>query len=183
MKRLFLAILLIACLVGETAVQADDSPAVLAAETIGAGWMLVEHAEPGNSLSTWKKLTRYDHPDGSVVAIWLIELGDSIGALESNWGAARLFYGATAEREAVVPDPLSEGISAADVALPDGVSDGIRIEGLGRTNQDTTGAGLFGSLEHRVAIVVLTEGTVNDLTGVAAADYIAGLYFAALSDQ
>jgi hypothetical protein len=45
------------------------------------------------------------------------------------------------------------------------------------------GYGIYASAHTKVAILIVVEGTVNGLTGVAATDYVAGLYFAALSAE
>ena len=45
------------------------------------------------------------------------------------------------------------------------------------------GVSQFGAYDLQVGFVIVSEGTINGLTGVAATDYVAGLYFAALSGQ
>lgn len=179
---LLLAVMLVVPSAGALAQPLPDTElvdTVVPVEAIGTGWELAHSEASESRMNVWNFRANYDGPDGARIEISAIYLGETLGSVVLRWGNARQFFATTAEREAIVPDPLAEGIGHGDIALPDGASDGLRIEGSHRESHLTTGIGLYGSLAGRVAIVVVAMGTVNGLAGVPAADYIAGLYFAA----
>lgn len=178
MKRLLVLLLALFALLAPVA----NAETVLPADALGDGWNITESGPPENSLSQWDVKTVYADASGNTVTIWTIDLGGNLDTISTQWPAARLFFAATAERSAVVPDPLTDGIGRQDRDLPNAATDGLRTEGASRATNATAGIGLYGSAGERLAIVVLVEGTVNDMTGITATDYVAGLYFAALAD-
>jgi opacity protein-like surface antigen len=187
MKRLLL-IALIALLLAPIAVSAQGTPydaigPTVPAESISDGWTVIQEEESPGYPSPWDRQIVYGGPEGSRVTVWLLELGTGLEWVSGSWGRLTAFWIEQAIRETGIADPATATLLTEHVGVDaEGtVSDTKTVEGTNSASGAPIAVSQYGSYDLRFAIVVIAEGTVNGLTGVAATDYVAGLYFAALS--
>jgi len=178
MKRL-LAVLMICVLVFPIGVRAD---ATMDIADLGEGWRYEISAPTGGPLETWESRHTLFGPDGARVLMFVHDIGDSISDRGYEWSQLldRLSIYAGYHAFGLESDP-NPGVSNL-TGVPEGTADAVRDEYIDDFGEPL-GYGIYAIDGTRIAIMVIVEGTVNDLTGVAAADYVAGLYFATLSDQ
>lgn len=180
MKRLILVVFVLflaAPSIGSAQITYELAGAktVVPAEMIGEGWELFDNEVGGSVASGWDRRLTYFGPAGASVVIEATELGDSIHGMAEAWVDLALDV---FERNSPVD------FETTDAAIDhEAISDTVALEGSDPATGQPVGVCLYGSLSERIAVVIRTEGTVNELTGVAASDYIAGLYFAALSGE
>lgn len=178
MKRL-LAVLMICVLVCPMGAHADGNP-VVKAETFGDGWSVEVTSLDDPADSSWAVRYAYFGPNGNRAMILVYELGDSIVDRSRDWDAVKIamtVYSGATEEMIEAADPSVTGIAAADFA-----SDALRFACLDLYGR-VCATSAYASSQHPVALIVRVDGAVNELTDIAATDYVAGLYFAALSGQ
>ena len=185
MKRLMMLLVFAALVLPANAyaqpTPVNDFAVEFPAAEIGEGWAISSSGPPENQLLAWSFRTVYTGPEGASIVISTIELGASIGAVSLNWNKAQSFWETMAEREIGASDSVKEGRANK---MPEGIAtDAFAAIGTDPYTGQEAACALYGSLPKATAITVLIKGTVNGLTGVAATDYVAGLYFAALSGQ
>ena len=187
MKRLMFlvlaAVLLVPAVVAaQITYEGPKAETLVDANTLGDGWELSSNQAGGSALNPWDRRLIYYGPSGASLVIEAFTLDDSMSLLTEKF---RSLYVAwimqafdIAEDDSTVP--VMNQTEDADL---EDVSDVYRIDGTNADNALPIGFGFYGSLTHQIVITIHVEGTVNGLTGVAATDYVAGLYFAALSGQ
>jgi len=181
MKRLMLVVAVFALLAIPVTAVRSEGPLV-EPDSFGEGWSIevTEQAAPADG--SWRTRLAYFGPNGNRAMILVYDLGDGISARAEDWNAVMsamtIYSGATTEM-----------INEADTTVPDGIdgisgvaSDAIRFACLDEYGR-VCGASAYAAASHPVAIIVRVDGTVNDRTDLAATDYVAGLYFAALSAE
>lgn len=189
MKRTILAALVL-MLVVSVGVNAQSVPAVVMdvavpADSIGDGWAITHEEESAGYPMPWDRQISYGGPEGARVTVWLLGLGYGLEWVSGSWGRMTAFWSDIATRETGIGDPVNASLFTEHVGVD---IDAVVTDTKGVSGTRTAGAVpiavcQYGAYDVQIGVIVLVEGSVNELTGVAAADYIAGLYFAALSDQ
>lgn len=179
MKRFWIAAFVFAVLMLPVAATAQTSGALdteIPVTEIGDEWTAEYKESTGTTQNPWRKRLAFFGPDGNRVLVLAFGIGDSIDERAFKWDEILAAY------------DLSRGgtlMGMSDKALPaplaDETSDAIRRENLDIFGR-FVGVGAYAFSDHPIAIVVIVQGKVNELEGVTATDYIAGLYFAALSE-
>lgn len=154
--------------------SAQDAPMV-APELIGAGWVV----STTSNEDVFRK-TVYVGPEGASVILESYHLPG--GMFDSALRVQMMLISWRVHASGSAPDGTEVPL-VTDVSPPNGVTDASRSEWIDPAKSVPIGYSIYGIQAANVLMVIRTEGTVNGLTGVAAADYVAGLYFAALSDQ
>lgn len=176
--RVALAVIVLAITFTPGIITAQTSE--IAADVFGDGWSVEVSEQEDPPDGSWRKRIAFFGPNGNRALILIYDLGDSISDRSTDWSAVMnafvIYSGGTAEQ-----------VAASDTTVPDGIesvtgdlSDTIRFGCLDAYGREC-GTSAYAFAEYPVALIVRIDGTVNDLTGVAATDYIAGLYFAALN--
>lgn len=178
MKRC-VVIALIALVLIPASIAAQDDPAdvmdvTVPADAIGDGWSLASNEEGGSN--PWDQKLIYYGPAGASVVIEVYEFVGTLSGITMTWQFVDLRW----RDQSRMPERAD---FFENWPYPEGCSDARRAEGNDADNGQRVGHSLYGSVDDLIAIIVRTEGPVNDKTGALATDYIAGLYFAALSAQ
>lgn len=162
---------------------ADSTP--VAAESIGEGWAITHEEQSAGYPMPWDRQTVYGGPEGARATVWVLDLGFGLEWVSGSWSRMSAFWVENATAETGIADPTTASILVqnTDAVIHDDVTDRKCVEGADAATSATISVCLYGSYEFRVGVMVIVEGTVNGLTGVAATDYVAGLYFAALSAE
>jgi opacity protein-like surface antigen len=188
MKRWFVVVL-IAVLLAPMMASAQSIPAVVMevvvpADAIGAGWDVSRDVASAGYPEPWDRQIVYGGPEGARVTVWLLGLGFGLTWVAGSWGRMRALWMETATHETGIADPETESIlrcPAAIAHIPGDPTDRACVELYG--DAGNLAVALYGSYNVKIGVLILAEGVVNGLTGVAAADFVAGLYFAAMSGQ
>jgi hypothetical protein len=151
--------------------------------SLGDGWQLSVSERQGGLTLPWAHRTVYVGPSGSTIVIQAVTIGASIAQISATYSSVNTAWSSEAVKVAATDTGLPDLDESDWTDAPKSVTDMKRVEGVNKTNGLFVGSGLYGSLAGEVVILIRTEGTVNGLTGVAATDYVAGLYFAALSAE
>jgi len=183
MKWLAVAVLLV--LVAPLGAAAQTSGILdteIEVESFGSGWAVDIRESTGTSQNPWRKHQAFLGPNGSRVLIHTFDIGESITDRSAGWALLQRSLSDYVGQHALPAEFSSDFGSVDDTGVPDGVADAMRSEYVDIYGQPL-GYGIYASAHTKVAILIVVEGTVNGLTGVAATDYVAGLYFAALSAE
>ena len=186
MKRLMLTAMLVvitlALPVATAAQTSGPADTEVPVDTFGDGWSAEFKESTGTTQNPWRKRSVFLGPNGSRVMVLAFNIGDSIADRSAGWERMKGSLSGYVGQHALLADVSGPLGSAAETPPPNGVSDWVRSEFIDAFAQPV-GYGIYAIDGTRIAIMVIVEGAVNDLTGVAAADYVAGLYIAALSAE
>ena len=188
MKRLMFVVLA-ALLVAPAVVQAQAVPSIVdtvlvPADEIGEGWTITYEGESSGYPSPWDRQIIYGGPEGARVTVWLLGLGAGLEWVSGSWGRLTEFWIAEATKLTGVDDPETASILAMGDRERDIKTDlMVDTKAIETDGPIVIGVSQFGAYDLQIGLLIVAEGTVNGLTGVAATDYVAGLYFAALSGQ
>jgi hypothetical protein len=177
-KLLLLVILALALPIAATAQNATE----IEPSSIGEGWSLESSGRKGGLDRPWAHLTVYVGPAGSVITIEAHSLGEGLAGMSAQFISA---HDAWRRGSAALHTPslgTPEVVKVEWAELPPTVTDAMRVGGTDDVTGQPVGYGLYGSIDGRVVVIIRAVGAVNGLTGVPAADYVAGLYFAALME-
>lgn len=183
MKRCVVVLVAVCALWGIGSVHALQ-PADLGMDvsSLGDGWRYERAAPVGGPLETWEHRHTLFGPDGARAMILVYDIGQTISERGSEWDTLLDWLSLYAGYHAFgAQDDPNFGFDDMS-SVPGGIDDAIREEYVDDYGEPF-GYGLYAITDTRLAIMVIVEGAVNGLTGVAATDYIAGLYLAALSGQ
>ena len=182
MKRLLIALVVLWSLAGNGhayAVQLVDVE--IDVSSLGDGWRYEQSAPSGGPLETWVARHVLLGPDGSRVLILVHDIGQTISERGYEWDQLidrlSIYAGYHAFGMESETDPGISDLSG----VPEGTDDAVRDEYIDDYGEPL-GYGIYAFSDTSIAIMVIVQGTVNGMTGVAATDYMAGLYFSALAD-
>lgn len=179
-----LALLFVALVFLESAggAASQQQPATLDISEWGDGWRQEVALPVGGPLEMWESRNTLFGPDGARVMILVYDIGTTITERGNEWKFLLDLLSVYAGVHAFGAESDPTFGTRSTATLPEHVDDAVRNEYI-----DDYGApfgyGLYAPSNTSLGVMVIVEGTVNGLTGVAAADYVAGLYFAALSES
>lgn len=186
MKRC-VVIALIALVLIPASIAAQSVPAVVMdvtvpADAIGDNWTIAYEESSTGYPMPWDRQIIYGGPGGARVTVWVLGLGVGLEWVSGSWSRLTDFWVEEAIARTAVEDPKAasfrddrERTIDSDLLIDSNV---VELAG-----PITIGVAQYGAYDLQIGMLIVTEGTVNGLTGIAATDYIAGLYFAALSAQ
>ena len=187
MKRLMMLIALVGMMSAPTMATAQSIPEAamsvsVPAESIGDGWAITYQEKSSGYPSPWDQQIIYGGPEGARVTVWVVGLGYGINWVSGSWVRLTEFWIDEAVKFTNIDDPEKASyLDDEDWTIEsDLVTDRKAVESNGPI---VVGVAQYGAYDLQIGLLVVAEGTVNGLTGVAATDYVAGLYFAALSGQ
>lgn len=157
-----------------------EATTVVDAESLGDGWGLASERIGGSGSQPWDRQLIYYGPAGSSVVIEAHALDKSLSLLTMEFRQILVDWTVAAFDVAGDPSTVPVLNQSADVPIA-AMSDAYRVEGQNPGTANAVGFALYGSFDHLIVVTVRVEGAVGGVTGVAATDYVAGLYFAALS--
>ena len=181
MKRLMFVVL--AALLLTPTISSADTNAEIDPGAIGEGWALGSSGPKGGLVLPLARKLVYVGPSGSTIVLQSLDIGASLAQTYVLYGTVYRAWSEEAIDIASTPDGLPDVVDTEWIDAPDFVTDQMQVEGATANSGLPQGYGLYGSIDLRTIALIRVEGTVNGLTGVAATDYVAGLYFAALSGQ
>jgi opacity protein-like surface antigen len=183
MKWLVVVLLFAAMSAGASAqitFEQAQAETVIDAATFGSGWEIASNEVGGSQANPWDRRLIYYGPAGASIVVEAYHLQG--GMFDSSLRVQMLLISWRVYASGSAPDGTDVPMDT-DASPPDGVTDASRSEWIDPTKNAPIGYSIYGIQAANVLMVIRTEGTVNGLTGVAATDYVAGLYFAALSAE
>lgn len=187
MKRIVMALFVLVALSGMNSAAQEGNVVdviTLDASEIGDGWTLTHTESFDLWPREWERHDQYGGPAGSRITVWSTSLGANLGQVAMQWDIQEQYWTYIVAEQLGIESPTSELIETGTLTqmFPGIVTDAKGVEDVPEGSFGKA-VSLYGSYDLRIGVIILVEGTVNDLTGVAAADYVAGLYFAALSAE